>query len=290
MTTGAPVGRRLLLAGILVSSAHAEQALEPVDDVVDDLVVVLLILEVAAHHRKRLADDRQEHGLHSDEDDGDEKEEEDRPEDRLRDLQRVEVEVAESHAEERLDRVDKAGVGRQHAAEQQVRQLREGEEVDEERDDEGFHVLGGQFDGVGQHAHASVELQHVDELESRQEDDQRHDEAVRLVPDADRHEVDVLACRNASTDACSSNRPEPAAFALSDLCVHSTFLSAALRMLNTKRLKANSAGRVVLAPSGEPLRIVRLSGFIRDFPWQIKSEPENVIITTNLYRDHQPMF
>jgi len=97
---GAPVGRRLLLAGILLSSAHAEQALEFVDDVVDDLVVVLLVLEVAAHHRERLADDCQEHGLHSDEYDGDEEEKEERTEDRLGDSQRVEVEVAESHGEE----------------------------------------------------------------------------------------------------------------------------------------------------------------------------------------------
>jgi len=80
-------------------------------------------------------------------------------------------------------------------AEQQVCELGEGEEVDEESDDEGFHVLGGQFDGVREHAHASIELEHVDEFESRQEDDHRHDEAARLVPDADRHEVDVFTCR-----------------------------------------------------------------------------------------------
>jgi len=52
------------------------------------------------------------------------------------------------------------------------------------------------LDGVGEHAHAPVELEHVDKLESGEEDDQCHHEAVRLVPDADRHEIDVLACRS----------------------------------------------------------------------------------------------
>ena len=63
---------------LLAYSLKSEQALEPVDDVVDDLVVVLLVLEVAADERKRLADNGKEHGLHSDEDDGHEQEEEDR--------------------------------------------------------------------------------------------------------------------------------------------------------------------------------------------------------------------
>lgn len=36
------------------------------------------------------------------------------------------------------------------AAEQQVGELRECKEVDEEGDDERFHVLGGQLDGVGE--------------------------------------------------------------------------------------------------------------------------------------------
>ena len=80
-------------------------------------------------------------------------------------------------------------------AEQQVAELGEGKEVDEEGDDEGFHVLGGQPDGVGEHAHSSVELEHVDKLERGQEDDDSHDEAVRLIPDADRHEVDVFTCQ-----------------------------------------------------------------------------------------------
>lgn len=80
------------------------------------------------------------------------------------------------------------------AAEQQVSELGEGKEVDEKGDDEGLHILGGQLDGVGEHAHASVELQHVDELERRQEDDDGHDEAVHLVPDANCHEVDIFAC------------------------------------------------------------------------------------------------
>lgn len=70
----------------------------------------------------------------------------------------------------------------------------EGEEVNEECDDKGFHVLGGQSDGVGQHAHASIELEHVDKLQRRQEHDQRHYEAVHLVPDADSHEVHVFTC------------------------------------------------------------------------------------------------
>ena len=44
-----------------------------------------------------------------------------RTEDRLRNAQRVEVEVAKSEREQRLDCVDEAGIGWQHAAEQQVR-------------------------------------------------------------------------------------------------------------------------------------------------------------------------
>lgn len=83
--------------------------------------VVLLVIEVTAYDRKRLADDRQEHGLHSDEDNGDEEEEEERSEERLGNGEGVEVEVSEGEGEQRLDGADKAGVGWQYAAEQQVR-------------------------------------------------------------------------------------------------------------------------------------------------------------------------
>jgi len=96
--------------------------------------------------------------------------------------------------------VDKARVGWQHTAEQQVSELGEGEEINEEGDDEGFHVLGGQSDGVGEQSHASVELEHVDELQRRQEDDDRHYEAVHFVPDADSHEVHVLTCTTGITE------------------------------------------------------------------------------------------
>ena len=71
--------------------------------------------------------------------------------------------------------------------------LRKGEEVDEEDDGERLEVSRRQPDGVTHDAHATVELQHLDELQRRHEDDERHDEAEQLVPDRQRHEVHVLA-------------------------------------------------------------------------------------------------
>ena len=89
------------------------------------------------------------------------------------------------------------------AAEQQVCKLGEGKEVNKEGDDEGFHVLGGQPDGVGEHAHASVKLEHVNELQGGQEDNNGQHESGNLVPDANRHEVDIAACTTTSRNSPS---------------------------------------------------------------------------------------
>ena len=61
--------------------------------------------------------------------------------------------------------------------------LGEGEVVDEEDNDEGSEFFRGKEYGVAEHAHPAIKLEHLDELEGREEDDHGEDEAERLIPD-----------------------------------------------------------------------------------------------------------
>ena len=172
----------------------AEHALELAHHEVDDLVVVGAQVGVALHLRERVVDDRQEHAHQSDVNDANVQEEEHRSHDAVRVLERLEVEVAEREREQRLEGTGERAVARQLAPEQQVAHEAEREVVDEEGDAEELEVLRRQADRVAEHAHAPVELEHLDELDRRHEHDARENQAEHLVPDRDRHEVDVVAC------------------------------------------------------------------------------------------------
>ena len=143
----------------------AEHALELAHHEVDDLVVVGAQVGVALHLRERVVDDRQEHAHQADVDDADVQEEEHWSHDAVRVLECLEVEVAEREREQRLERAGERAVAGQLASEQQVSHEAEGEVVDEEGDAEVLEVLRRQADRVAEHAHAPVELEHLEEEE-----------------------------------------------------------------------------------------------------------------------------
>ena len=178
-----------------MSLFHAKEPLDFTPDELHYLIVVALVLRVCLHHGKAVTDDGEEHAHQADLNHPHIEEEEERTQWVGR-PQRLKVKAAKGKSEQRLDSADERGVDVDRVAKELVGHHAEGQVVDQEYHREDLKVLGGIADGVAKLAHALVELEHLDELDGRQEHDDGQHEAKQLIPDGDGHKVHILSYKH----------------------------------------------------------------------------------------------
>ncbi len=85
-----------------------------------------------------------------------------------------------------------------HLSKKHESSLGVGKEVNEEDNTEGLKVPGRQKDRVTEHTHASIKLQHLDELECRKEHNHGQNEAKYLIPDGNCDKIHILSWKQQS--------------------------------------------------------------------------------------------
>lgn len=183
----------LLLACPLLfhSLTPSKDSTQLAEDEVDNLEIIGPQWWVGFDDHKCIIDDGQEHTHQADVHHAHVEEEPNWTPDRYL-LQLIEIKAAQSNWEQSLGCTHEATIVDQNLAKDNICELCKGKEVDEEDNGKVPQIPGGHLDCISKHAHASVELEHLDEFDSGDEHYYSQEPGEELIPDGDGYKVHIV--------------------------------------------------------------------------------------------------
>lgn len=160
---------------------QSHDSFQSLHDEVNDLVFVTAFGDILFHLCESISDDCQEYAHHSNVNDEHKQEEEERSEESLCVLHSDKIKTSQSEREHGFRGTHKTIVMHHQLTKKEVTAHCKSEEIQEKRYAENLQVLGGYPDCVREHIHPFVELQELQELDSREVHDERDDEGKCLI-------------------------------------------------------------------------------------------------------------